>query len=117
MASTARNRAVIDRDLAVARLCRVLGHPTRVAIIRLLLERDRTVSELIGELGAPQSRVSNHLACLRWCGFVQSTRRGRLVTYRLTDRRIVELLDQVDLIAADRLDHLLACRRIGPDWI
>jgi DNA-binding transcriptional ArsR family regulator len=117
MASTTSNQAIIDRDLTVARLCRVLGNPTRVAIIRLLLERDRTVSELLTELGAPQSRVSNHLACLRWCRFVESKRRGRLVTYRLTDRRIVELIDLVDLIAVDHRGHLLTCHRIGPDWI
>jgi len=30
------------------------------------------VAELVAALGAPRSRVSNHLACLRWCRLVEA---------------------------------------------
>ena len=40
-----------------AKFFRGLGDPTRVKIIQLLLERPRTVSELVALLGAPQGRV------------------------------------------------------------
>jgi ArsR family transcriptional regulator, cadmium/lead-responsive transcriptional repressor len=117
MARLSPAHAVPDRDTAAARLFRVLGDPTRLAIVRLLLERERTVSELVAAVGAPRSRISNHLACLRWCRFVETERQGRRVIYRLTDRHIPELLAQAEVVAADRIDHLVACRRIGPDWI
>ena len=56
---------VPELALASARLFRVLGNPTRLGILELLLDRPRTVTELIDRLGSSPSRVSNHLACLR----------------------------------------------------
>lgn len=102
---------------ALARYFRVLGDPTRLSIVEALLERDRTVSELVALVGAPQSRVSNHLACLRWCRFVEGERRGRHVVYRISDPRVRKLLEAARTLAAENRDHLASCRRIGPDWI
>ena len=75
-----------------AKFFRGLGDPTRVKIMQLLLERPRNVSELVSLLGAPQGRVSAHLSCLRWCGFVESVREGRTVIYRVSDPRVRTLL-------------------------
>jgi DNA-binding transcriptional ArsR family regulator len=102
---------------ALARLFRVFGDPTRVRIAEALLERERTVSELVQITGAPQSRVSNHLACLKWCRVVEAERRGRQVVYRVTDPRIRQLLDAAVEIAMEHCDHLATCRRIGPEWV
>jgi len=77
---------------ALARYFRVLGDPTRLRIVAALLERERTVSELAGLAGAPRGRVSNHLACLRWCQVAQARRQGREVVYRITDPRIGEVI-------------------------
>jgi len=102
---------------ALSRYFRVLGDPTRLRIIEALLERERTVSELIELLGAPQSRVSNHLACLRWCRLVESERRGRSVVYRVADERVSLILELAAALAEPNCDHLASCKRIGPDWI
>ena|SRR5215212_3759265 len=75
-----------------AKFFRGLGDPTRVRIVQLLLERPRTVGELVTLLGAPQGRVSAHLGCLRWCGFVAGVRAGRTVVYQVTDPRVRALL-------------------------
>jgi DNA-binding transcriptional ArsR family regulator len=101
----------------LARYFRVLGHPTRLAIIEALVERDRTVSELVELLGVPQSRVSNHLACLRWCRFVDTERRGRTAMYRIADERVGDVVRLAASIAEPNCDHLASCTRIGPDWI
>jgi DNA-binding transcriptional ArsR family regulator len=102
---------------ASARFYRVLGDPTRLAILERLLERPHTVSELVGSLGVPQSRVSTHLACLRWCEFVDVTRGGRQATYAIRDRRLRGLLDLGQMMADERREHLASCGRVGPDWI
>ena len=102
--------------LAAARFFRVLGDPTRVAILQLLLERPHRVSELVEATGARQSRVSTHLACLRWCGFVTAERAGRRVIYSITDPQVGDVLRRGMELAQARLDHLLACERIGPEW-
>ena len=102
---------------AVARLFSVLADPTRVALVELLLERPRTVRELVNATCVPRGRVSNHLACLRWCGFATSERSGRDVVYRIADRRIRRVLAQGRQLADERAEHLASCQRIGPDWI
>jgi DNA-binding transcriptional ArsR family regulator len=104
-------------DAASARFFRVLGDPTRLAILHHLLIRPHGVSELIAKLGMPQSRVSNHLACLRWCRFVTADRAGRQVIYSVADPRLLQLLGLAREIASDNHEHLAACQRIGPDWI
>ena len=59
----------------------LLGDRTRLRIVELLSDGERSVGELARLLGEPQPKVSNHLACLRWCGFVTTHRerhdRGR----------------------------------------
>lgn len=104
-------------DVATARFFRVLGDATRLRILELLLDRPHTVSELMAALGAPQGRVSNHLACLRWCRFVDDERQGRRVTYRIADARVGGLVALARQVASEHCDHLASCRRIGPDWI
>jgi ArsR family transcriptional regulator, cadmium/lead-responsive transcriptional repressor len=104
-------------NAANARFFRVLGDPTRLAILQHLLDKPHSVSELIAKLGIAQSRVSNHLACLRWCRFVTADRVGRRVIYSAGDPRLRKLLDVAGEIASDNQDHLASCHRIGPDWI
>jgi len=102
---------------ARARYFRALGDPTRLQILELLLERERTVAELVDELSVPRSRVSNHLACLKWCGFAQSQRQGREVAYRIADARVAEMLRLSAELSDEHCEQLASCTRIGPDWI
>jgi DNA-binding transcriptional ArsR family regulator len=107
----------VVQSTAEARFFRVLGDPTRLRILQLLTAKPRTVSELVDATGVRQSTVSNHLACLRWCEFVDAERNGRHITYRVSDPRLGQLLETVHPLVADRVAHLASCRRIGPDWI
>ena len=100
-----------------ARWFRVLADPTRLAILKHLLVGPHSVTELVNETGLPQSRISNHLACLRWCQFVDAERQGRRVVYSVVDTRLRQLFDLADDIIADKAEHLATCTRIGPDWI
>lgn len=102
---------------AIARFFRVLGDPTRLAIVRLLMGRPYTVKELADQLGLGQSRVSNHLACLRWCRLVVTENRGRQVIYSINEQRLGRLLPIAAEIADDNADLLAGARRTGPDWL
>jgi DNA-binding transcriptional ArsR family regulator len=112
-------RAVLLRAdaTATARFFRVLGDPTRLKILQLLMAGQRTVGELVALVGQPQPRVSTHLACLRHCGFVSSERQGKEVVYRIAFNGLESVLDG----AADALtpiaERLATCTRIGPDWV
>ena len=93
----------------VAKYFRGLGDPTRVRILELLHEHDElSVGELVARLGQSQPKVSNHLACLRWCGFVESRREHPSVHYRIADARVVELLALGGALLADNAAHVAA---------
>ena len=92
-----------------AKFFRGLGDATRVRIVQLLLERPRTVSELVTLLGAPQGRVSAHLACLRWCGFVAGERTGRSTVYRVADPRVRTLLSTAQELLQENAARVASC--------
>lgn len=93
----------------LARFFRVLGDPTRLRLLTLLLERDQTVSELVEALSAPQGRVSTHLGCLRWCGFVTAHREGRQMLYTIADARVRELLTLASTMMHDYAAGIASC--------
>ena len=92
---------------------RALGDPTRVRILELPGEHgELSVTELVERLHQSQPRVSNHLACLRWCGFVDTRRDHPTVYYRIADERVSELLALGRALLAENAEHVAACRRI-----
>lgn len=98
----------------VAKYFRGLGDQTRVRILDLLRTHgELSVSQLVEHLAEPQPKVSNHLACLRWCGFVETRRDHRVVLNRIADDRVVEILDLANALLADNAEHVAACRRIN----
>jgi ArsR family transcriptional regulator, cadmium/lead-responsive transcriptional repressor len=101
----------------LARFFRVLGDPTRVRLIRALQDGERSVGELVAEVGLRQPRVSAHLACLRHCGFVEYRRQGREVIYRLSLGNLRALIDDASEIMMPLSERLATCTRIGPDWV
>jgi DNA-binding transcriptional ArsR family regulator len=103
--------------VAHARWFRVLADPTRLAILQHLLTGPHSVTELVERTGLPRSRVSNHLACLRWCRFAHAEQQGRRVVYTIADPRLGQLLDLAGDLAAGNAEHLATCHRIGPDWM
>ena len=97
----------------VGKYFRALGDPTRVRILELLGEHgELSVTELVERLRQSQPKVSNHLACLRWCGFVHTRRDHPTVYYRVADTRVTELLALGRALLADNAEHVAACRRI-----
>ena len=59
-------------DAALASLARALGHPARVRLLRMLLERDSCVAgELSGDSPLAASTVSQHLKILKRVGLVK----------------------------------------------
>jgi DNA-binding transcriptional ArsR family regulator len=91
---------------------RAFGDPTRLHILELLREGELSVNEIVERVGSSQPRTSAHLACLRWCGFVETRRERRAVYYRLSDYRVPAMLDLGRSLLADNAEHVAACRTI-----
>lgn len=99
----------LSRDEVLASFFQGLADPTRVRILELLRERPRTVTELVADLGLAQGRVSSHLTCLRWCGYVLGEVDGRFTRYRLIDDRVREIFRLGEEIVRDNADRLTSC--------
>ncbi|MDQ3436234.1 MAG: metalloregulator ArsR/SmtB family transcription factor [Actinomycetota bacterium] len=94
----------------LAKLFNGFANSTRLSILLLLSQRgEMKVGELVDELGAPQPRVSDHLRCLAWCGYVKVRREGRNAYYAVADERVMRILELGEELLQDNLEHLEAC--------
>jgi ArsR family transcriptional regulator, cadmium/lead-responsive transcriptional repressor len=94
----------------LAKLFNGFANSTRLSILLLLAQRgEMKVGELVDELGAPQPRVSDHLRCLAWCGYVQVRREGRNAFYAVADERVMQILELGEELLQDNLEHVEAC--------
>lgn len=91
---------------------RGFAEPTRIAILRELLDGERRVADLVEIVGGSQSNVSGHLACLRECGLViDRPAERRQVFYRLAVPEVEELLRVAEQLlrangaAIERCEH------------
>lgn len=75
-----------------AEFFKTLGHPARIRILELLSERDRSVGELLPEIGIESSNLSQQLGVLRRSGVVEARKDGNTVIYSISSPDIAELL-------------------------
>ncbi len=75
-----------------AEFFKTLAHPARIRILELLQDGERSVGELIPEVGLEASHLSQQLGILRRANIVQSRKVGSTVRYSVSDRRIFDLL-------------------------
>ena len=104
--------ALAESNEVLMKFFKGLGDSTRLRIVEALLEKERNVSELIQLIGVPQSNISNHPACLKWCGYITTRKEGTTVYYRITDDRVRQIVKLARSIIADHAEHLYACTRI-----
>lgn len=74
----------------------LLASARRLKIAACLAQRELPVGELVSCTGLGQATVSQHLAVLREAGAVSVTRRDRQRFYRLTDARLLSLIEWIE---------------------
>ena len=95
----------------------VLGEPRRVAILELLRDGERPVSELVERLQLSQPAVSKHLKVLRDAGLVEARVDAQRRLYRIRPDPLEELDDwlapyrKLWTTSLDRLEEHLRQRR------
>lgn len=90
-------------------LFEALAEPTRRRILDLLLERPRSVGELVGALGISQPGTSKHLRVLREVGLVRVRRERQIRWYEVAPEPLAELdrwLEPYRALWESRLDAL-----------
>lgn len=72
------------RTATPARVFSALADETRLKIIKLLSEGEKSVDELVQALGIAQSTTSHHLRVLKEARLIKGDKRGRSIYYSLT---------------------------------
>lgn len=85
-----------------ARLFGLLAEPARLILLRALMSGPSNVGQLVKNTGMKQGNVSKHLGILLGSRFVDRTRDGNFVVYRISDPSLFQLCN-------------LMCRRIETD--
>jgi len=86
-----------------ADFCAALSDPTRILILYALRDKPMNVTELTHDLNIPQPTTSRHLKVLRERGLVFTERQGTMITYRLSDLRVIQAMDLLRSAMRDRL--------------
>lgn len=72
---------------------KALAHESRLLILCLLTEGEKSVGKLEKLLSQPQSTVSQQLARLRLDGLVSTRREGKTICYSLADEKVRVILE------------------------
>lgn len=82
---------------------KTLAHPARIRVLELLRDGERSVGELIPEVGLESSHLSQQLAVLRRANVLQARKDGTTVRYSVIDERMFELLEVAKAIITSTL--------------
>ena len=85
--------------IKLAELFKILGDPTRLTIVELLLDNEMCVNHIAETMGMGQSAISHQLRVLRQARLVTYRKEGKTVYYSLDD-------DHVEGLVRMGMDHV-----------
>ncbi|NEM97119.1 ArsR/SmtB family transcription factor [Pontibacter burrus] len=82
-----KTKEFTETEIILATYAKALGHPARVAILRILLERKACIcGDIVDELPLSQSTVSQHLKELKEAGLIKGDIDGKKVCYCIDEK-------------------------------
>ncbi len=95
----AKRRASSDIEHELYRchadMCKVFSHPTRLEILNVLREEERSVSELAQRLGVAVGNLSQHLNMMEQRRVLVSRKEANNVYYRLANPKMLKAFDLI----------------------
>ncbi len=88
-----------DQLSELAEVFHLMGDPSRLSILLLVLDGPRAVSEIAAATGLSASLVSHHLRLLRAGRLVRASRHGKQVFYTVDD-------DHIRSVLTDMAEHV-----------
>lgn len=112
-------KAVIPDEFLelMAEKFRLLADPTRLAILRALMEGERSVGQVVEETGRNQANVSKHLKMLAESGLIARRKEGLQVFHRIADPLVEQLCALVcETIARQAREEMVQKARLLNGW-
>lgn len=93
-----KNRTTGNDELA--RIAKALGHPARIGIVKLLLERQTCIGcDIVDKIGLAQSTTSEHLRILKAAGVISGEIDPPTVCYSLNAETIEPLIQFLNAVS------------------
>lgn len=89
-----------------AELCKTLANPTRLKILSLLRDGEKSVGELTVLTGIRQATISQHLAVLRQRGVVSTKKEGVNIYYKITTPKIIKACDIIREVLFEQISEM-----------
>ncbi|KXG74403.1 ArsR/SmtB family transcription factor [Thermotalea metallivorans] len=84
---------------------------SRLCIFESLMEGEKTVTEIIEFTGFSQSKISNHLKCLRESDLVEARQEGKFIYYSMKDEKIKTIFQLAKEVMKDISEEKLNCMK------
>lgn len=85
-----------EEDKELAAMAKALGHPARVAILRLLIARSECIcGEIVDCIPLAQSTISQHLKMMKEAGLIQGEVDGPRICYCVNRKNLIRLKELV----------------------
>jgi ArsR family transcriptional regulator len=89
----------------LTRCLKALAHPTRLGILILLRNGEKSVCELQTLLGCTQSNISQHLGIMRDRSILTARKESNQVYYGVKDPNVFRLLDVIQEVYCEIQAH------------
>ena len=92
----AKKGATPDENTLIdlAELFKIFGDSTRIKILFLLSQGERSVNQIATDLTMTQSAISHQLRILKTSRLIKAERDGKLSIYSLADTHVASILSQ-----------------------
>lgn len=102
---------------SVARYFALLSEPTRLRIMHVICQDEKSVNQIVEETGATQTNVSRHLGMMYQGGVLSRRREGSQVFYRVSDASFTDVCRTVCVRVVAELDGDKDVRRNLKEFI
>lgn len=92
----AKKGATPDENTLIdlSELFKIFGDSTRIKILFLLSQGERSVNQIATDLNMTQSAISHQLRILKTSRLIKAERDGKLSIYSLADTHVASILSQ-----------------------
>jgi DNA-binding transcriptional ArsR family regulator len=84
-----------DQIDAVSKILKSMSHPIRLKILCLLQDQELSVGDIRDKVETTNANVSQHLNILRSQGILDYRKDANFIYNRITDKRILELIQNM----------------------
>jgi len=98
-----KNNSLLENLQAPAFLAKSLSDENRLRILLCISNRKKSVSAIVEELQLSQPLISHHLKELKRSLLVTVERGGPFIYYEIADKRIIDILKKLNMLATDLL--------------